>query len=386
MLARAPGNGRRVTVPTASSGTDDHLTVTIRGREVPVVLPSRGDPRLRLATVLITVQVLGQTVLGFKLSVAQILVTIGVTGLVEAILTLRRERALVWPASALLTGNSVALLLRANGTEHGDWWSLNGIHWFLLAALVSLASKYVVRAGGRHVFNPSNLGLVGVLLVVGAGQVFPQYLYWGPLEAPLVITVAVLAVGAVWVLRPLGMLPLVASFMVPFAGAIAVLALGGQAFFALWAVEPVGGWFYWLTIVLSPETMIFLFFMMSDPRTAPRTTTGRVLFGSATALVAVALIAPQQTEYGVKVALLASLTVSCALTPLIERAATRVEAGRAVRWEGLDVRRLRDAARRPAMLLVALITVAAVANTVALADDQDLVLLERGLSEDPDPQ
>ena len=42
-------------------------------------------------------------------------------------ITFWRQGMLVWPASALLTGNGVAFILRASGTQHGDWWSLNGI-------------------------------------------------------------------------------------------------------------------------------------------------------------------------------------------------------------------------------------------------------------------
>ena len=41
----------------------------------------------------------------------------------------------------MLTGNSIALLLRASGTDHGDWWSLNGIEYFVLAAVLSLLTS-----------------------------------------------------------------------------------------------------------------------------------------------------------------------------------------------------------------------------------------------------
>lgn len=359
----------------------------LAGRDVPVVLPSRRDPRLRLAAVLITVQVLGQTVLGFRLSIAQILVAIGTAAVIETAVTLGREGALVWPASALLTGNSVALLLRTTGTRHGDWWSLNGIHWFVLAVALSLVSKHLVRPGGRHLLNPSNVGLVGILLVAGAEEVFPQYLWWGPLGAPVLAVVAVLVAGAVWVLRPLGLLPMVAAFALPFAAGVAVLAAGGHGFFAIWAAEPVTGWFYWTTIVLSPETMIFVFFMMSDPRTAPRSPEGRVLFGSATALVALALIAPQPTEFGVKLAVLSSLTVSCALAPLLERAGDAVRGGwrpkpaessRAAVPAVADLRRF---ARRPAMIAVAAVALFAAVDTAALAGDEQLLRIERGLGD-----
>ena len=123
----------------------DRPHLAFRGREIPVVLPSWRDPRLRLSAVIMTLQVLGQTVLDFKLSIAQILVTIGVSAIIEIVVAFRREGMLIWPASAILTGNSVAFILRASGTKHGDWWSLNGIHWFLLAAVLSLLSKYLVR-------------------------------------------------------------------------------------------------------------------------------------------------------------------------------------------------------------------------------------------------
>lgn len=374
---------------TATTSVRAARTVVVRGREIPVVLPGRRDPRLRVAVVLITVQVLGQTVLGFKLSIAQILVTIGVAAAIEVTVTLWRHHAVVWPASALLTGNSVALLLRTTGTQHGDWWSLNGIQWFVLAAALSLLSKYLIRPGSGHVFNPSNVGLVGVLLLVGAEEVFPQYLYWGPLGPAVLATVAVLVAGALWVLRPLGLLPMIAAFMVPFGVAVAVLAAGGGNYVATWATEPVTGWFYWSTIVLSPETMIFVFFMMSDPQTAPRSREGRILFGAATALFAVVLIAPQPTEFGVKLAILSSLTISCALVPLLERIGSRPRSTRL--WTAISqpgdghvptASTVPRAARRPVVLAVAIIAVAAAVDTAALAGDEQLVLIERGLGGD----
>ena len=36
---------------------------------------------------------------------------------------------------------------------------------------------------------------------------------------------------------------------------------------ANWAFAPVGGFDFWRVIVTSPEVMIFLFFMITDPKT-----------------------------------------------------------------------------------------------------------------------
>ena len=73
----------------------------------------------------------------------------------------------MWPASALITGNGVAFILRVPGTQHGDWWSLRGWWIFVGTAAVSLLSKHVIQLGGRHIFNPSNIGLVLCFLVLG---------------------------------------------------------------------------------------------------------------------------------------------------------------------------------------------------------------------------
>ena len=224
---------------------------------------------------------------------------------------------MTWPASAILTGNSIALLLRATGTQHGDWWSLNGIQFFVLAALVGILSKYLVRPGGRHVFNPSNLGLVLCFLLAGPANVFPQPLWWGPVDVPVVLAWVVIALGGIWVLWSLRMAPMVIAFAVPFALLIAAYALGGQCFYAVWRATPVCGLNYWLGIAASPELAIFVLLMMSDPRTSPAGARGRALYGAATAVVAAGLIGLQPAEWGVKVALLAGLTIVCAAIGLV---------------------------------------------------------------------
>src|SRR5690349_16421158 len=51
-------------------------TVRVGARRFPVVLPSPRDPRLHLAVVIVSLQVLGQTSFDFDLSIAQILVSV----------------------------------------------------------------------------------------------------------------------------------------------------------------------------------------------------------------------------------------------------------------------------------------------------------------------
>lgn len=314
--------GLRAHVLASAAVAAPSFVVGKGSRAVPVHLPRLSDPRLHLAAVITSVQVLGQTAIGFDLSIAQILVSVGTCAAIEATVTLLRERALVWPASAMLTGNGVALVLRVPGTEHGDWWSSQGWGYFMAVAALAMASKFFIRWRGRHVFNPSNLGLV---VGVGAAWLLSddppidlQDLWWGPLGVGLVLTLGVIALGALLVTRRVGMLETALIFWGTFAVLTAVAIAPGRCIEARWHLGPLCGFSYWWTLVTSPEVLIFLLFMITDPRTTPPTTAQRRVFAVVVAVVAAVLIAPQTTELGVKLALLAGLVIACAARPVIE--------------------------------------------------------------------
>src|SRR5579871_6355620 len=134
--------------------------VAFRGTTYPIVLPKLRDPRLHLAATITSLQVLGQVAFAFRLSISQILVSLATVAAIEVAITAWRQRVLMWPASALLTGNGVAFVLRVPGTRHGDWWTLRGWWLYVLVSGGSLLSKHVIQWRGEHVFNPSNIGLV----------------------------------------------------------------------------------------------------------------------------------------------------------------------------------------------------------------------------------
>src|SRR5437764_14377061 len=193
-------------------------TIRLAGRTYRVLLPSIRDARLHVAAVLLTLQVLGQTVLDFRLSVAQILACLAAGALIEFTVAFFKDKAIMWPASGLLTGNSVAFILRVPGTLHGQWWSLRGIWIFLGVVGVSMLSKYLMRWRGRHIFNPSNLGLVLAFVVLGPRYTEPLDLWWAPLGPWMLVAYAVLLVGGLLVAWELKLLGLEIGFAVGFAG------------------------------------------------------------------------------------------------------------------------------------------------------------------------
>jgi hypothetical protein len=244
----------------------------------------------------------------------------------EIAITARTQKVWMWPASALLTGNGVAFILRVPGTQHGDWWSLHGWWIFVATAAVSLLSKHVIKVGGAHVFNPSNIGLVLCFLVLGSGYSEPLYFWWGPTSASLAAALAIIVLGGLAILTRLRLLVVAVGFWLAFAAGIGLLAATGHAMTARWHAGPITGAYFWSVLVTSPEILVFLFFMITDPRTIPKATRGRALYGVSVGLLAALLFAPARTEVWSKVAVLGALAIVCGARPLLERApALRLE-------------------------------------------------------------
>jgi Na+-transporting NADH:ubiquinone oxidoreductase subunit NqrB len=68
--------------------------------------------------------------------------------------------------SALISGLSLCLLLRTNRIELA-----------VLAAVIAIAAKFVIRFRGKHIFNPTNGGLVAMMLLTNQVWVSPGQ--WG---------------------------------------------------------------------------------------------------------------------------------------------------------------------------------------------------------------
>jgi hypothetical protein len=102
------------TMSAPAAAAPGRPTLRIGETRYPVLLPTLRDPRLQLAAVIVSLQVLGQVAFDFRLSIAQILVSL-VTCACSRSGSLSGSSVIMWPASALLTGNGVAFVLRVPG-------------------------------------------------------------------------------------------------------------------------------------------------------------------------------------------------------------------------------------------------------------------------------
>jgi hypothetical protein len=162
------------------------------------------------------------------------------------------------PASAYITGISVGILVRSPFL-----WP------YFLTSLISIASKYVLRVGGRHLWNPSNLGVSAVLFLAPA-TVSLLSIQWGNNIWPMVV---IWLLGSVIVWR-VGRLHISATYVASFLFFSFVRsAVRGTPWLA--SVAPITG----------PMYQLFIFFMVTDPKTTVRPKVAQMLVVFVVALV-----------------------------------------------------------------------------------------------------
>lgn len=188
--------------------------------------------------------------------------------------------------SAFISSLSLTLLLRADAL-----WPL------MLAAFIAIASKFLIRAWGKHVFNPANIGIVAATLFTDAAWTTPGQ--WG---TAVWLAAIIAGAGAFVAYRSLRLdVPLV------FLGAFAALVIAR----ALWLGDPLS---IPLHTLQSGALVLFAFFMISDPKTTPDGSKPRALFAAGTALLAYVLIYHFYQSDG----LFYALALACLVRPAIE--------------------------------------------------------------------
>jgi Na+-translocating ferredoxin:NAD+ oxidoreductase RnfD subunit len=155
-----------------------------------------------------------------------------------------------WPhlASAYISGISVGMLVRSP------------LVWpFVIGSVLSIGSKYALRWRGRHLWNPSNFGLCALFFLAPA-SVAALSIQWGNQIWPM-IEVWVLGTIILWRLRRLHVCATyVAAFLLLSVVRSEVTGVSWLA-----AIAPITG----------PMYQLFIFFMITDPRTTVRRTWGQ---------------------------------------------------------------------------------------------------------------
>jgi Na+-transporting NADH:ubiquinone oxidoreductase subunit NqrB len=229
-------------------------TQVLPGPRTAVDAPRK--PRVRfdkryLAPILVTmVLIAGQVTFGFLESWSRTALAISMAIAIE--LVLGRIFHGRWPhlASAYISGISIGMLVRSPA-----FWP------YALCSALSITSKYVLRVDGRHIWNPSNFGIVA-MLVLAADSVAGLSVQWGNILLPMVV---VWCFGAV-IIYTLGRLHITATYVASFV-AFAFVRAGVTGHPVLSEVAPITG----------PMYQLYIFFMITDPKTTVRPVWGQCL-------------------------------------------------------------------------------------------------------------
>jgi len=166
--------------------------------------------------------------------------------------------------SVLISSFGLSLLLKTN-----LWWVA------VLAATVTILSKYILRINGKHIFNPSALGIVIAVLFTGNAWISPGQ--WG---SDAVILFGVLSLGFIVTTR-VQKLDVSLAFLGTFAG----LLFLRQIIYLGWPID------HFVQSVSTGSLLLFSFFMITDPKTIPNHTTVRIVWCISIAAVAFYLTA-----------------------------------------------------------------------------------------------
>ena len=212
-----------------------------------------------LAPILVTIVLLvGQLTFGFLESWSRTALAIATAIGVELVLS--RLFTGAWPhlASAYISGISVGMLVRSPAI-----WP------FALCSAISITSKYVLRVDGRHIWNPSNFGIVA-MLVLAPDTVASLSVQWGNMLLPMVV---VWCFGSV-IIHSLGRFHITATYVASFLlFALIRSMLTGHPFAS--EAAPITG----------PMYQLYIFFMITDPKTTVRSFRGQCLVAFLVAVV-----------------------------------------------------------------------------------------------------
>jgi Na+-translocating ferredoxin:NAD+ oxidoreductase RnfD subunit len=162
------------------------------------------------------------------------------------------------PASAYITGISVGILVRSPA-----YWP------YVVCSFLSIASKYLLRLRGRHLWNPSNFGISVMVFIVPAAMATLS-IQWGNAVWPMLV-IWVLGSVIIWRVRRFHIC------------ATYVLSFVAFAFLRSWITG--NPWQSEVAPLTGPMYQLFTFFMVTDPKTTVSSKKGQILVVFLVALV-----------------------------------------------------------------------------------------------------
>ena len=221
---------------------------------------SKIDPRYLIAFLITLVLVAAQLRYHMLGSYDRLVLALGVCLATEALLSWFDRGKVVNLLSAYISGISLTLLLKPQG---GTLWP------FVLGGFIAISSKYVLRYRGNHLWNPTNFAVSALLLAAPDHVSVLSHQFGNDVTTNLVIWIFGLIIAA-----RVGVLHITLTYVASFLllNSARALALGQPL---LPEIAPITG----------PMYQLFIFFMITDPRTVVRGRNWQIVVAIAIALM-----------------------------------------------------------------------------------------------------
>ncbi|MBI2656696.1 RnfABCDGE type electron transport complex subunit D [Candidatus Woesearchaeota archaeon] len=181
-------------------------------------------------------------------SLLPVLITAGTTTLLDLFIEYFKSKTWIFPQSALISGLFIGGLL----TQSLQW------HVYVLAGIIAILSKHLIKFQQRHIFNPANFGVLLVSMIFGV-----SHTWW--ISSPLIL-VLIFGIFIIWRLKRFD---LTAGFLVSYYLVNSVIGLSqGTQFSEIYYTILNGGVIYF-----------FSMFMLIEPRTNPAARKQRIAYG-----------------------------------------------------------------------------------------------------------
>lgn len=218
--------------------------------------------------------------------------------------------------SALISALSICLMMKSN-------FALTAV----LASVLSIGSKFAFRINGKHIFNPTNFGIVLTVLLSGDAWISPGQ--WGS-HGMWIFIVGTL--GFV-VLANVKRVDTAMAFLLSFSAVMFFRSIIYQG----WPLD------FFFQQFSSGTLLLFTFFMITDPVSSPSNKFVRIVWAATTGVFAAIL----QFKFWVNGAPLYALFILSLFTPLLDK----LFSGKPFRWNSFHAMSLlKPKVKTPAFL------------------------------------
>ena len=243
-------------------------------------------PKIYIMAVLLILALVGAANPADSKGILNIGVAVFAASVLDLMVGLFQNRNRLFPDAGIITGLIIALVLGSN------------VSWYitLIATVIALLSKHIIKIKRKPFFNPAAFGLLAVFLLFSSDQS-----WWGAFTSlPSWFLFAILVIGFL-VTDRVNKFPQVLAYLSVYFGLALITGFLGSTTAGDLLRNP-----------LINSALFLAFFMLTDPPTSPSSTRDQIIFG----VIAGGVTAGIYLEFGGLVFFLIGLLVANAYNVL----------------------------------------------------------------------